>query len=73
MRICPQKLNTFWLIVAWKPFTNDNVTIMTATLMAVAVTDRRMINRENDFCRLKATRFAIKLATFRFSNLSFQK
>ncbi|MEJ0101793.1 MAG: hypothetical protein WDO19_04170 [Bacteroidota bacterium] len=46
---------------------------MAVTLIIVAVTDNRMIKRENDFCRLKAIRFAIKFATFRICFLSFQK
>jgi hypothetical protein len=38
---------------------------MAVTLMIVAETDNRMIKRENDFCRLKAIRFAMKFATLR--------
>jgi hypothetical protein len=34
--------------------------IITATLIAVASIDRRIINRENDFCWLKAMRRAMK-------------
>ncbi len=57
--MCPQKLKTFWLTVSWKPFTNESVTIITATLIIVAPIDKRIINRENDFCWLKAMRCAI--------------
>jgi len=38
--------------------------IMTAMLMAVARIDSRMINRENDFCWLKAMRWAMKEEMF---------
>jgi hypothetical protein len=34
--------------------------IITATLITVAATDSLMINRENDFCWLKAIRRAMK-------------
>jgi hypothetical protein len=37
---------------------------MAAMLIAVAVTASRMMNRENDLCRLKAMRLAIKAGTF---------
>src|ERR1700680_5022684 len=72
-RICPQKLKTFWLTVSWKPFVKASVTIITATLMTVATIERRMMNREKDFCRLNAMRLAIKLATFTFKYLSYRK
>jgi hypothetical protein len=36
----------------------------------VATADRRIMNRENDFCRLKAMRLAIKLATPKLFYLS---
>jgi hypothetical protein len=39
--------------------------IMTATPMAVAAIDRRIINLENDRCWLKAMRFAINPETHR--------
>jgi hypothetical protein len=45
---------------------------MVATLSAVAMMANLIIKRENDFCRLRATRFAIKSDTFKktdFSNL----
>ena len=58
-RTCPQKENTFWLTVSWNPFTKDRVMIITVTLMIVATVDNRMINRENDFCWLKAMRVAM--------------
>jgi len=37
---------------------------MTATLIMVAATESRIMNRENDFCWLKAMRWAINEATF---------
>jgi hypothetical protein len=40
--------------------------IITATLMAVARMESRMINRENDFCWLKAMRRAINDDIFTF-------
>src|SRR5215203_5783937 len=58
-RTCPQKLKTLLLTVSWKPLTKESVTIMTATLITVAVTERRIINRENDFCWLNAMRRAM--------------
>ena len=61
-RTCPQKLNTFWLTVSWKPLTKASVIIMAATLTAVAVTDSLIIKREKDFCGLKAMRRAMKRA-----------
>jgi len=65
-RICPQKLNTFWLTVSWNPFVNASVTIITATLIIVATMESRMMNREKDFWRLNAIRLAMKLATLTF-------
>jgi hypothetical protein len=47
------------LTVSWKPFTNDKVMIMAATLIIVATIDKRIIKRENDFCWLKAILRAI--------------
>lgn len=53
--------------------------IITATLITVATTDNRMINRENDCCfpgpegGLKATRLAINPATFNRKSLSSSK
>jgi hypothetical protein len=44
--------------------------IMTATLMTVAATDRRMMNRENDFCWLKAILLAIKVEMFTINRYS---
>jgi hypothetical protein len=38
--------------------------IITATLMAVAKIESRMMNRENDFCWLKAIRRAMKEEMF---------
>jgi len=38
---------------------------MTITEITVAAADKRMIKREKDFCRLKATRRAINWATFK--------
>src|SRR5258708_16164662 len=70
MRIWPQKLNTFWLTVSWKPLANDKVTIITITLITVATMDKRMMNREKDFCWLNAILFAIKPATFKLICLS---
>ncbi|MBD0288300.1 MAG: hypothetical protein ICV79_23160, partial [Flavisolibacter sp.] len=43
---------------------NDKVTIITATLITVATTDKRMMKREKDFCWLKAIRRAIKEGRF---------
>jgi hypothetical protein len=40
--------------------------IITATLMAVARIDSRIINRENDFCWLNAMRRAMKEDMFTF-------
>jgi hypothetical protein len=39
------------------------VTIITITLMTVATTDKRMMNREKERCWLKAMRWAINAAT----------
>jgi len=36
------------------------VTIITATLITVAAIDKRIMNREKDFCWLKAMRCAMK-------------
>jgi hypothetical protein len=44
--------------------TNESVTIITATLITVAVIDKRMMNLEKDFCWLNAMRRAIKEKTF---------
>jgi hypothetical protein len=41
------------------------VTIITATLITVATIERRIMNREKDFCRLNAIRLAMKLATLK--------
>ena len=62
--MCPQKLKTLLLITFWKPLTKLNATIITATLIVVAVIARLIINREKVFCLLKAIRPAIKDDTF---------
>jgi hypothetical protein len=62
--MCPQKLKTLLLITFWKPLTKLNATIMTATLIIVAVIASRIINLEKVFCLLKAIRLAIKEDTF---------
>jgi hypothetical protein len=64
MRTCPQKLNTLELTVSWNPFTTESVMIITATLMAVAPMESRMMNLEKDFCWLKAILRAIKEEMF---------
>ena len=69
IRMCPQKLNTFWLTVSWNPFTKERVIIITATLITVADMERRIMKREKDFCWLKAMRRAIK--EDRFTNKSY--
>ena len=38
--------------------------IMAVTLKAVAVTDKRIMNREKDFCRLNAIRWAMNKDKF---------
>lgn len=43
---------------------------MTATLITVAVTESRMMNLENDFCRLKAIRRAMKDEMFTIKSYS---
>jgi len=43
---------------------NATVTIMAATLISVAAIASRMMNFENDCCRLKAIRLAIKAEMF---------
>ena len=67
---CPQKLKTLLATVSWKPLTNESVMIITATLITVAVTESRMINRENDFCWLNAMRRAIKDEIFTNKSLN---
>jgi hypothetical protein len=44
--------------------------IITATLMTVAKIESRMMNRENDFCWLKAILFAMKEAMFTIKGYS---
>jgi hypothetical protein len=44
--------------------------IITATLITVAVIDNRIINRENDFCRLNAMRLAMKDEMFTNKSLN---
>jgi hypothetical protein len=46
--------------------------IITATLIMVATIDSRIINLENDRCRLKAIRFAMNGATLNTVSLSFK-
>jgi len=53
------------LITFWKPLTKLSATIITATLIIVAVMARPIIKRENVFCLLKAIRLAIKEDTFK--------
>lgn len=60
----PKKLNTLLLMVCWKPLENASVMIITATLMAVATVDNRMINREKVRCGLNAILPAINGAIF---------
>ena len=48
----------------WNPVVNATVTIMAATLISVAAIASRMMNFENDCCRLKAIRLAIKAEMF---------
>jgi hypothetical protein len=67
--MCPQKLKTLLLITFWKPLTKLNATIITATLIMVAVIAKPIINREKVFCLLKAIRFAINEETFKTLNL----
>ena len=62
--MCPQKLNTLLLITFWKPLTKLNATIITATLMVVAVIASPIINLEKVFCLLKAILLAMKDDTF---------
>ena len=64
-RIWPQKLKTLLLITFWKPLTKLNATIITATLIMVAVIANPIMKREKVFCLLKAMRFAIKDETFK--------
>ena len=68
-RICPHRLKIFWLMVYWNPFVKARVRSMAAMLIAVAVMASRMINREKDRSRLKATRRAINAATFKHYSL----
>jgi hypothetical protein len=47
--------------------------IIAETLITVADIDSLIINREKDFCRLKAMRFAIKAEILNRHDFSFQK
>jgi len=62
--MCHKKEKTFPLTVCSKPLTKESVMIITATLITVAVMESRIMNREKDFCWLKAMRRAIKEETF---------
>jgi hypothetical protein len=59
LAMCPRKLKTLLLITFWKPLTKLTATIITATLIMVAVIASPMMKREKVFCLLNAIRFAI--------------
>jgi hypothetical protein len=63
--MCPQKLKTFWLMADWNPSVKARATIMTATLIPVAMMARRMMNLEKVRSGLKAIRWAINRAMFK--------
>ena len=58
---CPQKEKILLLTVSWNPLTKERVMIITDTLITVAAIESLMMNREKDFCWLKAMRRAMKV------------
>jgi hypothetical protein len=63
--ICPQKTNIFPFIVSLKPTTTAAEIIIMATLNAVAIVARRIINLEKPEALLPAIRRAMKKESFK--------